>query len=95
MKGLESKLELALKEIERLNQVNHQLKQKLADITNDDSEITGLSRPPISKDAVVKSEPIVKKELEKGVVHNYSTPSEKIALFRNLFRGRDDVYPNR
>lgn len=37
MKDLETKLELALKEIERLKQENHQLKQKLADITKDDS----------------------------------------------------------
>ena len=25
-------------------------------------------------------------------VHKYSTPSEKIALFRSLFAGREDVY---
>ena len=29
--------------------------------------------------------PITKIEHEKGTIHNYSTPSEKIALFRNLF----------
>lgn len=28
-------------------------------------------------------------------VTNHSTPAEKIALFRSLFRGRDDVYPRR
>lgn len=28
-------------------------------------------------------------------VTNASTPSDKIALFRSLFRGRDDVYPRR
>jgi hypothetical protein len=31
----------------------------------------------------------------QGTVHNYSSPSEKIALFRSLFRGRDDVYPSK
>ena len=57
------------------------MKQKLAEITKDDSE----------NDNVVKIvAPIAKNEPEKGNVHNYSTPSEKIALFRNLFRGRED-----
>jgi superfamily II DNA or RNA helicase len=28
-------------------------------------------------------------------VHHHSAPEEKIALFRSLFRGRDDVYPRR
>ncbi len=30
-----------------------------------------------------------------GVVTHLSSPSAKIALFRSLFRGRDDVYPRR
>jgi hypothetical protein len=28
-------------------------------------------------------------------VNNHSSPEAKIALFRSLFRGRDDVYPRR
>ena len=28
-------------------------------------------------------------------VHHHSSPEAKIALFRSLFRGRDDVYPRR
>ena len=28
-------------------------------------------------------------------VHRHSAPEEKIALFRSLFRGREDVYPRR
>jgi hypothetical protein len=28
-------------------------------------------------------------------VNQHSRPEEKIALFRSLFRGRDDVYPRR
>lgn len=44
MKDLEKKLELALNEIERLNQENHQLRQQLADITKDDFEMI---EPPI------------------------------------------------
>ena len=30
-----------------------------------------------------------------GLVHHLSPPESKIALFRSLFRGRDDVYPRR
>ena len=30
-----------------------------------------------------------------GLVHHHSSPEAKIALFRWLFRGRDDVYPRR
>src|SRR3954452_15162690 len=30
-----------------------------------------------------------------GLVHHLSSSNEKIALFRSLFRGRDDVYPRR
>ena len=30
-----------------------------------------------------------------GIVHHQSSPESKIALFRSLFRGRDDVYPRR
>ncbi|MFH1024378.1 MAG: hypothetical protein V1809_13445 [Planctomycetota bacterium] len=29
---------------------------------------------------------------ELGIVNDCSSPAEKIALFRSLFRGRDDVY---
>ncbi len=30
-----------------------------------------------------------------NLVHYHSSPEDKIALFRSLFRGRDDVYPRR
>jgi superfamily II DNA or RNA helicase len=30
-----------------------------------------------------------------GRIHRHSAPEDKIALFRSLFRGRDDVYPRR
>src|SRR5579864_7552042 len=30
-----------------------------------------------------------------GLVHQFSSSDEKIALFRSLFRGREDVYPRR
>src|ERR1700732_5232488 len=28
-------------------------------------------------------------------IHHHSAPEEKIALFRSLFRGREDIYPRR
>ncbi len=31
----------------------------------------------------------------EALVHQHSQPDKKIALFRSLFRGRDDVYPRR
>src|SRR5688500_49518 len=31
----------------------------------------------------------------RGSVHQLSSPEEKVALFRALFRGREDVYPRR
>src|SRR5437762_6213925 len=34
-------------------------------------------------------------EQSPGLVHQLSSPNEKIALFRSLFRGREDVYPRR
>ena len=33
--------------------------------------------------------------MENAPVNNQSSPAAKIALFRSLFRGRDDVYPRR
>lgn len=32
---------------------------------------------------------------ERASVHHRSPPEAKIALFRSLFRGREDVYPRR
>jgi hypothetical protein len=34
-------------------------------------------------------------EVEKIIINNYSPPEAKIALFRSLFRGREDVYAKR
>src|SRR5271170_5103969 len=31
----------------------------------------------------------------KTHIHRHSSPEDKVALFRSLFRGRDDVYPRR
>ena len=45
MNDLAKKLELALKEIERLNQENQLLKQKLAELTKDETEVNNFSPP--------------------------------------------------
>ena len=34
-------------------------------------------------------------DAKHDLVHHNSSPEAKIALFRSLFRGRDDVYPRR
>jgi len=34
-------------------------------------------------------------DAKDGLVTHRSSPTAKIALFRSLFRGRDDVYPRR
>ena len=35
------------------------------------------------------------KPVPATAVHNYSTPAEKIKLFRSLFLGREDVFARR
>lgn len=90
MTSLERKLELALNEIERLKHENLQLRQSLFELTKEDSEVA-----PASSSVEIVYETAVKFETEKGVIHNYSSPKDKIAVFRSLFRGREDVYPNR
>jgi len=37
----------------------------------------------------------ITEDQERGLVHHLSPPESKIALFRSLFRGRDNVYPRR
>ena len=32
---------------------------------------------------------------QQPIVNQHSSPADKIALFRALFRGREDVYPHR
>ncbi|MDR6554696.1 TOTE conflict system archaeo-eukaryotic primase domain-containing protein [Paenibacillus qinlingensis] len=88
MSDLAKQLEIARKEIDRLRHENLLLKQKLEELTIAESKLHP-SADVIFETAITKS------LTAKGFIHNYSTPSEKIALFRSLFRGREDVYPNR
>lgn len=95
MKDLEKQLEIAVIEIERLKHENSQLKQRLADISNNNPDLIDISQPPASNDSLMIKDPNTKVKYVKGTIHNYSNPSEKIALFRSIFRGREDAYPNR
>ncbi|REE90631.1 hypothetical protein A8990_106136 [Paenibacillus taihuensis] len=95
MKDLEIKLEMALREVERLSLENRQLKQQIEEMSKDNSGLINASQISIYTDTSVVKVPEANIEPIKGSVHNYSTPMEKIQLFRSLFRGRDDLYPNR
>ena len=66
-----------LDECERLREENAQLRAVLA------------SHDLLPKPAVEVSQPVPE---EAGVVTNSSPPEKKLALFRSLFRGREDVY---
>ena len=59
-------------------------------------ELLGLEQdkknPPTT---LTLSEPLVPFVAQTGVIHNESSREVKIALFRSLFRGREDVYPVR
>ncbi len=39
--------------------------------------------------------PEITEPLPKGSVNKYSSPEDKIALFRSLFKGREDVFARR
>ena len=38
---------------------------------------------------------VISSNQDKAAINRLSSPEEKVALFRSLFRGRDDVYPRR
>ena len=78
---LKAKLQNALSECQRLRDENAQLRRRLQP-----PETTPRPRPTptpwLSNDRTSSSAPVT----------NASSPEAKIALFRNLFRGREDVY---
>lgn len=86
MNSIEHKLQLALLEIERLKQENENLRKELSKYQTTSSIAETVDDG--TKDAVLDDNTI-------NSVHNYSSPSEKIGLFRSLFKGRKDVYPIR
>ena len=51
--------------------------------------------PPAAAFIVGSSEAIATTMESIKRIHHRSDPEDKVALFRSLFRGRDDVYPRR
>ena len=54
----------------------------------------GVTANRLPKESAVQAE-VVAQVQSDGLVAQHSTPAAKIALFRSLFRGREDVYPRR
>lgn len=50
---------------------------------------------PLKTGAPADPGPLSRPTLLVGKVNGASAPAEKVALFRDLFRGREDVYPVR
>jgi hypothetical protein len=84
---LEQQLVRALNEIEALKQENRSLRLQLS---NDMDLEDSTSRVPALSQIANEQE-----QASIGHVHLKSSSEEKIALFRSLFRGREDVYPVR
>ena len=74
-------LETALAESRRLREENAELRQLLAD--------NGITIPAPAKNG---SQPAIREEGQGAEVNEHSGKDAKIALFRGLFRGREDVY---
>lgn len=79
-KALRKKLEQTLVECDKLREENRHLQELI-----DQHNLRHPDLPP--KDQ--------KREDYTPTITNHSSTAEKIALFRNLFRGREDVYPVR
>ena len=73
---IEQRLAEALAECDRLQEENRQLRSRLG-IQKERESVQPFSTPPANGASAVNSK---------------SSPEEKVRLFRNLFRGRDDVY---
>lgn len=79
-KSVQEKLDEALKECERLRLENERLRNRLG-LKCDNTPLSQLTIQPSPED--------------HSLVSNNSSSDDKIKLFRNLFRGREDVYPVR
>jgi hypothetical protein len=82
---LQKQLNQALSECTRLRAENTRLKNLLG------LSIEEIQSPPI---ITIAESPIPYSPF-KATVNNNSPPEAKVALFRSLFRGREDVYPVR
>ena len=71
-----------------------QLERRIADLEKENAELR--AQFGISDDNVATAALLATTEsLSCAVVHKYSSPDEKIQLFRSLFRGREDVFAKR
>jgi hypothetical protein len=88
-------LEFARAECSRLRQENERLKQQLLSKENEHAiihsaqELSKNGTPNRDKFEPLENRPVSAKE---PAVTNASEPSAKVAFFRTLLRGRDDVY---
>ena len=89
---LEQKLQKALVECEKLRSENADLKAKLRLEVN--PQIADDNPSPISAKtgASSSSERAETEKFRPATVHNHSSSETKIALFRSLFLGREDIY---
>jgi superfamily II DNA or RNA helicase/predicted MPP superfamily phosphohydrolase len=97
LKVLTGKAEYGDPQIQRIIEIDAVMKnenQYLSDQVNDiDAQIASLKK---KKEKLLSR--FQQQEVSKGFpsrVNNLSAPHEKIALFRSLFRGREDVYAHR
>jgi superfamily II DNA or RNA helicase len=81
LESLRKKYQNALAEIDKLRQENARLKQSAI--------------PPISTSVIKPKVKVHQPASATSKIHSQSSAEEKIALFRQLFRGREDVYPKR
>jgi superfamily II DNA or RNA helicase len=79
-------------EIERLRKENEDLKEKLRKF---DPTVPAKPFPPQMPEQLSIFSPGFQIKGSQPAVTNHSSIQEKIALFRNLFRGREDVYAER
>ena len=84
---LQARLDKALAECARLRYENQKLRKALGSTQNE----TGLNEAP--RKYTSAQPPLEVSSSQAAKVHSKSSSKEKIALFRKLFRGRDDVYP--
>ena len=84
---LQARLDEALAECARLRAENQKLREALGSTQNE----TGLNETP--RKYTSDQSPLEVSPSQAAKVHSKSSSTEKIALFRKLFRGREDVYP--
>ncbi len=77
LENVKQQLQDALDEIEKLRKKNARLKQT--------------ATPPVSTSVIKHKVKVHQPASTSSKIHSQSSAEEKIALFRQLFRGREDV----